>query len=123
MENLHKLVELKDFIHPESRLHERDLVDSEPGRDFARMGPLRHAIEPKSTQKERESITFAKTLSDYLQSAHKENSFHELFVIAAPSFLGTLRQTFTPALTNLIKKEVNKDVVHLSTSEILSQLE
>lgn len=122
LENMHKLVELKDFVHSESRLHEQDLTSSKPGRDFASTGNRRHALEPKTSQKDHECALFAKILSEYLEAARVNKEFAQLFVIASPSFLGVLRQVLNPATVSLIAKEINKDVVHLSTSEILSQI-
>ncbi len=122
MENLHKLTELKSFVHPEGRMHDNDLVSDQPGRDFASTGNRRHALEQKTSPKDVENAHFARQISNYLDTERKNSSFSELFVIAAPSFLGILRQTFHPSLQALIQKEVNKDVVRLSTAEILSQI-
>ncbi len=123
LKDLHTLVELKDFVHPEGHLHEQDLVDNgKPGRDFSRMGPERHAYEPKMSQKDQECRHFAKTLSNYLQDARSNNQFAELIIIASPGFLGELRQAFNTHVAGSIKKEINKDLVHLSTSEILKQI-
>lgn len=122
LESMNKLVELEDFVHPESRLHEQDLSSSAPGREFSSVGNRRSAMEPKTSQKDHEIALFAKTLSSHLDKAHADNNFSQLVVIASPSFLGTLRQTFSTTITNLITKEINKDLVHLSTGDILSQI-
>jgi len=122
LENMHKLTELEAFVHPESRLHEQDLVSSTPGREFASVGNRRHAYEPKTSQKDHEHALFAKTLSAHLEGARKNNYFQELYLVAAPSFLGILRDALNPAITSTVKKEINKDLVHLSTQEILEQI-
>lgn len=122
LENMHKLVELKAFVHPESRLHEQDLSESSPGRDFASTGNRRHAMEPKTSHKDHECTLFAKSLSDHLDSARMKNDFSQLFVIASPSFLGILRQVMSPATLNMVTKEINKDLVHLSTGDILEHI-
>ena len=46
MKNLRTpLVELDDLIHPEGRLHARDLTSSRPGRAYDISGRGRHAME------------------------------------------------------------------------------
>lgn len=122
LENMQTLVELQAFVHPESRLHEQDLTESTPGRDFASTGNRRHAMEPKTTHKDHEYALFAKSLSDHLDTARMKHDFTELTVIASPSFLGILRTAMSPATTSLVKKEINKDLVHLSTNEILEHI-
>lgn len=122
LENMHTLVELQAFVHPESRLHEQDLVTSTPGRDSTSVGNRRHAMEPKTSRKDLECTHFAKSLSDHLDSARMKNDFSQLFVIASPSFLGILRQAMSPATLNLVTKEINKDLVHLSTADILEHI-
>ncbi len=122
LKDMHTLVELKDFVHAESRLHEQDLVSTNPGRDFTSTGNRRHAMEPKTSQKEHECALFAKALSHYLDEARGNNQFSELMVIASPGFLGELRNALDKKTLSLIKKEINKDLVHLSTQEILHQL-
>jgi protein required for attachment to host cells len=122
LENLKKLTELESFVHPESRLHERDLVSSKPGRAFESNSHHRHAIEPQTTQKDHEFMEFARKLSSYLEEADKTTPFTHLYVIASPKFLALLRQSFHPSVIQKIVKEVSKDVVHASTSEILEHV-
>jgi protein required for attachment to host cells len=122
LENKKTLVELNTFSHPESRLHEQDLTSSAPGRDFTSMGSRRHAMEPKTTQKDHEFELFAKSLSEHLDTARLNKDFSQLIVMASPNFLGILRHAFSPATKDLINKEINKDVVHMSTSDILEHL-
>ena len=122
LEGMTKLVELKAFIHPEAHLHEQDLTSSKPGRAFDSHGQARHQIDPKTTQKDHEKQLFAKTLSEYLDHARENNDFSQLYLLAAPSFLGILRQTLSSHTQELISKEFDKDVVHMSTHEILEHI-
>ncbi|MCE5294722.1 MAG: host attachment protein [Chlamydiales bacterium] len=117
-----KLEELKTLIHPESRLHEQDLNSSAPGRDFSSTGVRRHAMEPKTSQKEHEYTLFAKMISDYLEEERKNNAYSQLYIAASPNFLGMLRQAVSSPTASLITKEFNKDLVHLSTGDILEHI-
>ena len=122
LETLQKLTELQDFVHPESRIKEQDLVDEKPGRSFESTSLHRHGMQPRHTQREHEQEEFARKISDYLEEAYAQASFQELYLVASPNFLGLLRQTLKRQVLGTIVKEVSKDVVHLSTSEILKQI-
>lgn len=117
-----ELQELKAFEHPESRLHNLDLVSDKPGRDFESAGMGRHAIEPKVMPKKLEFAVFAKHLADYLQEAHLQGEFETLYIAASPSLLGLLRQALHPNIAKLIKGEVDKDMTHLRPAEIVAHL-
>lgn len=122
METIHKLTEIKTFVHPESRMLERDLVDSAPGDSFESWGNGRHPIEPPTKQKVTESVIFARMLSDYLQKELIEPSHFQLYIVASPNFLGILRQSLPDSILNIVTKEINKDIVRASTSEILEHI-
>jgi protein required for attachment to host cells len=122
IENRNSLVELKVLEHPESRLHNRDLVSDKDGRGFESMGPTRHAIEPPTSPKHQEFETFAKELANYLEEARVKGEFDRLYLAASPTFLGLLRQTLIPSTAKLLDGELNKDVTHLKPQEIMSHL-
>jgi len=56
------LIETEILEHPQSRLHNQDLVDGKPGRTYDSIGPGRHAMEPTSSPKHNEFNAFAKHL-------------------------------------------------------------
>ncbi len=116
------LTEVKEMTHPESRLHEGDLVSSRPGRTYESVGTARHAIEPHHTQKHEEFTIFAKFISGYLDTAREEGKYGKLYISAGPAFLGILRQTFSLATNQLIAGEIDKDLTHTATTEIRSHL-
>lgn len=122
IEKQHELKELKILEHPESRLHNLDLVSDKPGRDFESTGIRRHALEPKVLPKRQEFAVFAKSIANYLEHAHKQGEFESLYVAASPSLLGLLRQALHPNTAKLIKGEVDKDMTQMKPQEISSHL-
>jgi len=114
------LVQIKLLEHPESRLHNRDLVSDKPGRDFESVGMARHALEPQHTPHEIEAITFAKEISCFLQTAKNNGEFDALYLAASPSMLGLLRQHFDADTAKLIATEVSKDFTQMKTEEIFT---
>jgi protein required for attachment to host cells len=117
-----ELQELQVFEHPESRLHNLDLVSDKPGRDFESAGIGRHALEPKVMPKRQEFVIFAKYLADYLEEEREKGAFDTLYIAASPSLLGLLRQSLHPNTAKLIKGEVNKDMTQMKPNEIPSHL-
>ncbi len=121
-ENRHTLLLLKTFEHPESRLHNLDLVSDKPGRDFQSLGDRRHALEPKTSPKTLEWMTFAKDLAHHLENARAQGEFSHLYLAASPTILGYIRQSLSPATTKLLKGEVDKDLTQIKPQEILPHL-
>lgn len=116
------LTEIQAFKHPASRLHEHDLYADHAGRSFDSMGHGRHAMEPKTHVKEHEGDVFAKELVDFLEKARENQSFHYLAVMAPPHMLGELRQHYSKPLAQMITAEVDKNLTHQPTEQILAQL-
>lgn len=122
IEKRHDLKEVKVLEHPESRLHNLDLVSDKPGRDFESAGIGRHALEPKILPKRQEFAVFAKVIADYLENAHQLGEFESLYVAATPSLLGLLRQAMHPNIAKSIKGEIDKDMTQMKPQELPSHL-
>ncbi len=122
VENNKKLVEIKQFEHPESRMHDRDLVTSNLGRTNASTGYRRSSMEPQTEPKIQEVHIFAKEISHYLDHAREKENLGRLYLTASPSFLGVLRQTLSSLTDKLIVGEVHNDMTHLKPDEIRSHL-
>ncbi|MBV8157296.1 MAG: host attachment protein [Dyella sp.] len=116
------LEELDAFIHPEGRLQEHDLVSDRPGRSFDRYGAGRHAEDPDTEATEQEATNFAVQLSRFLHKARCDRKFDTLVLVAAPAFLGALRERLDVPTRERITLEVDKNLVQRSAGEIRSHL-
>lgn len=112
------LKEFETLVHSESRLHGRDITTERDGRMQDSMGSTRHAMEPMTSPKEVEFALFAKLLAEHLQSAQQQGKFNRLYLSAGPHFLGLLRQEILPNVSQTIQGEIDKDITHMSASEI-----
>lgn len=117
-----KIEELTSMDHPESRLHNQDLEGRKPGRCFQSGGTTRHAYQSVTEPKEVEIEKFAKSLSDYICTAHEKREFSRLYLMASPSFLGLLRQRINSATQKSIVAEVSKDMTECTHAEIEKHL-
>jgi protein required for attachment to host cells len=117
-----KIEEISYFEHPESRLHDQDLVTSRPGRGFQSMGNARYSYQQEVEPKKQEAIKFAKSIARYLISAEEKNEFDRLYVIAEPTFLGLLRQNMTPGIRKKIVAELSKNLTTCDVATIENHL-
>lgn len=115
------LEEVKDFVHPESSLKKHDVVTDRQGR-FSERGGARQAGDPETDFKHETAEKFAGELVDFLEHGRQTNQFGQLTLIAAPLFLGVLRQKLTSPLSQLTTLEIDKDYTHLKPAEILKRL-
>lgn len=114
------LIAVNVLEHPESRLHNRDLVSDKPGRDFESMGATRHSLEPKHSPHDKEMVLFAKQIASYLETVCNKGDIERLYLAASPIMLGKLRQELNSNTNKLIYAEVDKDLTHSKPEEILN---
>lgn len=114
--------EMEAFIHPEARLHDQDLVTDRPGRGLDRFGAGRHADDADSSLTEQETDNFALELSRLLKKGRAQGRFDTMVLIAAPTFLGALRERLDGPTRERITLEVAKNLVHLDASALRQYL-
>ncbi len=116
------LVVVEELEHPQARLKNSDLYSDEPGRSFDSGGQGRHAMEPEVDAKSEEARRFARELCEKLRQAALEGRFEKLYVLAAPAFLGILRECQDDNLKSRVAGEIPKDVARQSPEEIRAKL-
>jgi protein required for attachment to host cells len=112
------LSEVEDFAHTEGRAKEQDMVSDKPGRGFDGMVEGRHGLEKQTDAKYHEAVSFAKRLAERIESGRARGEFEQLVLIAAPEFLGILRQQLGSHATRMVSKTIDKNLVQKSESEI-----
>lgn len=79
--------------------------------------------EPQQTPDVRAAQAFAREISDYLVAARQAGRFDMLALVAAPKFLGVLRQHLDPQLEPLVRLEIDKDYTHSSAQQLRGQIQ
>ena len=111
--------EIEDLVDPAGRAHERDLTSDAAGRFYGKGERNQgHSAGPEASQSQHEVERFAIQIRDYLDRAHAAHRFEQLWVIAAPAFLGALRTKLSKAVTAALELEVDKDVPTHTPREI-----
>lgn len=114
--------EIEDIAHPESRLHAHDLTSDLPGRNAGKDGAGGHAFQDHIDPQKQEAIDFANSLAKHLENALHTRKFKQLILIAAPSFLGILRNQLSDELNQRVCFELDKNLTKLSVDDIREHL-
>ncbi len=112
------LREIQDLAHPEGRLPARELKSDRPARIVRGRRQEHHQVSPQVEPKRQEAILFARQIADCLESAAVKGEYEELILIAAPEFLGVLRESLSPVAEKRVVKTVNKNIVHQDEAAI-----
>jgi len=110
--------EIDDLAHPEGRLHPHDLTSDKHGRTYDAGSSGSHGRDNPVDPKQQEAIAFARQIAECLECACSENKFERLVLVAAPAFLGLLRENLANTVVRLVTREVDKNIVQLKVDEI-----
>ncbi|WP_456380636.1 host attachment protein [Thiolapillus sp.] len=113
---------LEELEHPEARMKNGDFYSDSAGRSFDSGGQGRHAMEPGTDAKSAEAQRFCKELCDKLHRALLQNRFEKLYIVAAPTFLGMLRESLDDNVKSRITGEIAKDVSKQAPEDIRDKL-
>ncbi len=116
------LHEIETLLHPESRLHARDLTSDLPGRSFDSHGQGRHSMEMDVDPKQHETLIFVKQISDRLDSAKEGGEFEQLILVAPPALLGLLRKQLDSGIMQRVVHQLDKNIAQFRVEEIRQHL-
>ena len=116
------LTEIEELVHPASKQHPKDMASDEPGVSHDRVGQGVHGMEQETDIKKQEAIRFAKEVVDKLNELQQKKDYVKLYVIAAPAFLGLLRNKFSTNTKKIIVDEINKNLSTFTIEEIRAHL-
>ena len=69
-----------------------------------------------------EARAFARRVAQHLATALQQKRYETLRIVAAPRFLGHLRQELDAAVRAVVRDELAKDLIHVSDDEIAKRL-
>jgi len=111
------LIEIDSIVHPEGRMHDRDITSDLPGRG-AGSGGSRHSYETETDAKDYENMGFAKRIAVFLDNSRKGDKCKYLIIVAAPGLLGNLRGEMNDQTRKMITLELDKNLSHLNAGDI-----
>lgn len=116
------LKEVETLEHPEARMRAQDIESDRPGRSFQSAGNMRHGMERSSDAKKQEAIAFAREVAARLESARLQNGLDKLILVAAPEFLGLLRDHLSAETRNLVQAEFDLNITGMKPRDIRAHL-
>jgi protein required for attachment to host cells len=113
------LQELDDLVNPAGRQHDYELRTDNLGRYYGRGERMQgHTAPPRTDPGQHETELFAKTVAHYLEQARVDHRCDRICLIAAPKFLGLLRQSLTKDARNMVFEELDKDISWLDGRKV-----
>ena len=116
------LVEIECFANPEGRAGARQMTTERLPRVHESVGPVRHAIEPHTTLREKVGDRFAKTLGGVLERGRVQHRYERLVLVAPPRFLGALHDNLGKTLRTHVAGEIRRNLTTLPPGQIRSRL-
>lgn len=101
----------------------RDLGRERPARTHDRIGPGRHAMEPRQDAHDRLETLFAHKLVETLERALADDRYDALVIIAPPTTLGDIRTAMSSRLRAAVISEIAKDLTKASSAHVLTLLD
>lgn len=114
------LREVETLTHSESRLHTGDLRTG--GKGESTSGPGQRQTGDDNATSDKHEMFFAKEVAEYLRDARTQQNMTDLILIAAPQFLGKLRDKLDKPTQALVTQTLDKDVSKASEDEIAKKL-
>jgi protein required for attachment to host cells len=105
---------------PLAHLHDRDFKSDRPGRVYdhapdragRRGATAHHGTGGERRPRRHEAELFARRIAAEIQTGYRQNEFDRLILMAAPGFLGLLRQALPASIHSIVAGEVGKNLVH-----------
>lgn len=116
------LSEIDDMLNPAGRLRNQDIDADDQGRSFDSAGEGRHAMSRRHDAHQQEALRFAQRVADHLKSALDERRFERLHVVAAPAFLGMLREALDDTVKATVASELDSDLVRHKLEDVRTHL-
>lgn len=118
------------IVDPQGHLRERDLVTDRPGRMSDRVSPVtgrrgaasHHGTDGDRSARKHEALSFARRVIAELEGARRQSQFDRLVLMAAPAFLGLLREVLPDSLRAVLAVEVDKNLVREVPSAVMGHV-
>ncbi|QQR90172.1 MAG: host attachment protein [Myxococcales bacterium] len=113
---------IQDVDHPEGKLKAGEVNADRPGQSVSSHSTGPHPMVPTKRVTEEIADEFAREIAGIVERARLRSAFDQLALVAAPRFLGRLRNALPAASQNLVIASLSKNVPDLSPETIREQL-
>lgn len=129
-----ELLPVEELTDPDAHARGRDLRDDAEGRrttsgtggvggDGRRLrGPSSVTASAGPDEQHHEAQAFARRVAQHLGEALQQQRYGVLHLVAAPRFLGLLRQLLPPAVQAVLASSLDKQLVHDTARALTARL-
>ena len=117
------LVEIKEFLNPEARLHKKEFMNDAPGRSYDSKGQGRHAMQKIDNSKDKSREQFANNIVQYLDGLYKSQKLNQIIIVAPSKLMGFMNSKLSNLECDQIVQKITKELSTLSKEEIFKILE
>lgn len=114
---------VESLLHPEGHLREQDIVSDEPGRMTARGRGHTQSMQQRGSARHTEGVHFAAAVGAHLTRALQEGLYDELALVAAPRWLGELRDHLDRRVREHIVAEVHHSLMHDRVEDVAARVD
>ncbi|MGR8935446.1 MAG: host attachment protein [Gammaproteobacteria bacterium] len=105
------LREFDDMIHSEAKMRAQDEVSDRQGGIAGGHGEGDHTFEAPTDIKHHDAVVFAQQIGAKLEHGRVNGEYENLILIAAPAFLGVLRQCLNGQVLKMVGQSLDKNLV------------
>jgi len=115
-------VEIACYSYPEGRSPGREHDHGRLPRVQESNSPSRHAIEPRTSLRDKHAHRFADTLSAVVQQGRQDGCYDKLILMGPPRFLGVLHDSLDEQTAARVVGEVRNDLLTLTPAQLRTHL-
>lgn len=114
---------VESLQHPAGHLREQEIVSDEPGRMTARGRGHTQSMKQRGSARHTEQVHFAAAIGEHLMRALHEGLYDELALVAAPRWLGELREHLDRSVRAHVVAEVNHGLMHDRVEDVVARVD
>ena len=121
-EEKHALVSLADILHPEGRLHVRDLVTDQQGASRIDGSTARHGHVPHTDVHDAETERFAAQIAGVLDKARASGELEELILVMPARLLGQVRNALGTKTEKKVVLALPERLIELDADALMARI-
>lgn len=106
------------FDSTKAQAFTRDIGADRPGRVHNRVGPGRHAVEPRQDFKQEAKEDFVKLVADELAAEYGRGAFDKLMLVAPTGVLTELKRRLAKPVAELVVSDLQRDLTNVPDSDL-----
>lgn len=114
--------EVACFTNPDGHAPGRRAAEDRLPRVNESVGRVRHAIEPRTSLRDKSTDHFAHTLAEALAHGHNDHLYDRLVLVAPAHFLGVLRGNLGKLVAGCIVGEIGRNLTTRPVAELHASL-